>query len=83
MPAMDAPTIPNARITVDEIARRLNIGRRAVYAMLERGILPGIRLGQRWLITRHAYLEWERRCGTRASSEILAGLNCQPEVKVT
>ncbi len=31
------------------------IGRLAVYAMLEQGILPGIRLGRRWIITRHAY----------------------------
>lgn len=73
----------NARITVDEIARRLNIGRRAVYAMLEQGIVPGIRLGQRWLITRHAYLEWERTCGMRANCDTLAGLNGQPEVRVT
>jgi len=82
MLGMDAPTIPNARMTVDEIARHLNIGRRAVYAMLERGILPGIRLGQRWLITRHAYLEWERTCGMRGSSGSLAGLKGEPEVRV-
>jgi excisionase family DNA binding protein len=50
-------------MTVDEIAHRLAIGRRAVYAMLEQGILPGIRLGQRWLVTRHAYEQWERSCG--------------------
>ena len=55
----------NARITAEEIAGRLNIGRRAVYAMLEQGIVPGIRLGQRWLITRHAYEQWERTCGMR------------------
>jgi excisionase family DNA binding protein len=56
----------NARITVEEIARRLSIGRRAVYMMLDQGILPGIRLGQRWLITRHAYEQWERTCGMRS-----------------
>jgi excisionase family DNA binding protein len=53
----------NARITVAEIARHLNLGRQTVYSMLEGGILPGFRLGQRWLITRHAYEEWERSCG--------------------
>src|SRR5205823_11170218 len=42
------------RMSVEEIARRLEIGRLAVYAMLERGIMPGIRLGRRWIITRHA-----------------------------
>ena len=68
----------SSRISVPEIARRLNIGRLAVYAMLEQGIMPGIRLGRRWIITRHAYEEWERTCGMRAG----AGLPTQPEVTV-
>ncbi len=65
------------RITVEEIARRLNIGRLAVYAMLKQQILPGIRLGRRWIITRHAYEQWERTCGMRSP-----GLDTQPEVTV-
>ena len=68
----------NSRISVPEIARRLDIGRLAVYAMLERQILPGIRLGRRWIITRHAYERWERTCGMRAD----AGLNTRTEVTV-
>jgi excisionase family DNA binding protein len=68
----------SGRITVEEIAGRLDIGRLAVYSMLERGILPGIRLGRRWIITRHAYEQWERTCGTRSG----AGLRAQPEVTV-
>ena len=60
----------NARITVEEIAQRLSIGRQTVYAMLERGVLPGIRLGQRWLITRHAYEQWEQTCGMRSESAL-------------
>jgi excisionase family DNA binding protein len=67
---METQDLPNARITVEEVARRLNIGRQTVYAMLERGILPGIRLGQRWLITRHAYEQWERTCGMRSESAL-------------
>jgi excisionase family DNA binding protein len=51
------------RISVPEIAQRLSVGRLAVYAMLEQGILPAIKLGRRWLITRHAYEAWERTCG--------------------
>jgi excisionase family DNA binding protein len=66
------------RMSVDEIARRLDIGRLAVYAMLEQGILPGIRLGRRWIVTRHAYEEWERTCGTRSRP----GLHAGPEVRV-
>jgi excisionase family DNA binding protein len=66
------------RIPVPEIARRLEIGRLAVYGMLEQGILPGIRLGRRWIITRHAYNQWERTCGMHAG----AGLQRQTEVTV-
>ena len=69
---------PSARISVLEIARRLNIGRLAVYSMLEQGIIPGVRLGRRWIITRPAYLAWERKCGLRAAT----GLRRTPEVVV-
>ena len=73
-----------ARMTPQEVAQRLNIGTRAVYRMLEQGILPGIRLGQRWLITRHAYEEWEKTCGLRAvpDAPVATGLNGEPEVTV-
>jgi len=53
----------SARMSIAEIAHRLDIGRLSVYDMLERGILPGIRLGRRWLVTRHAYEQWECTCG--------------------
>jgi excisionase family DNA binding protein len=66
------------RMTVPEIARRLSIGRLAVYAMLERGTLPAIRLGRRWIITRYAYEQWERTCGMQPGT----GLNGEPEVTV-
>jgi hypothetical protein len=31
--------------------------------LLEQGLLPGIRLGRRWIVTRHAYEQWELTCG--------------------
>jgi excisionase family DNA binding protein len=68
----------SSRMSVLEIARRLNVGRLAVYSMLEQGIIPAVRLGRRWIITRHAYLAWERNCGRRAG----AGLRRPPEVMV-
>ena len=68
----------SSRISVPEIALRLEIGRLAVYALLDQGIMPGIRLGRRWIITRHAYEQWERTCGMRVG----AGLSTQPEVTV-
>jgi len=63
-------------MSVEEIARRLKIGRLAVYTMLEQGIMPGIRLGRRWIITRHAYDQWERNCG------MPTGLQAEAEVTV-
>ena len=57
--------IASSRITVPEIAERLSIGRLAVYSMLEQGIIPAIRLGRRWIVTRFAYEAWERCCGTK------------------
>jgi excisionase family DNA binding protein len=69
---------PSSRISVIEIARRLNIGRLAVYSMLEQGIIPGLRLGRRWIITRQAYLSWESTCGVRSG----AGLGGRPELMV-
>ena len=74
----ETPTGSSSRISVPEIAQRLDVGRLAVYSMLEQGIMPGIRLGRRWIITRHAYEQWERTCGTPVG----AGLPTQPEVTV-
>jgi len=73
-----------ARLTPKEVAERLGVGPKAVYALLEQGILPGIRVGKRWLITRNAYEEWERTCGMRTASETMAltGLKAEPEVTV-
>lgn len=68
----------SSRISVLEIARRLNIGRLAVYSMLEQRIIPGLRLGRRWIITRQAYMTWETTCGLRSGT----GLGGQPEVDV-
>ena len=68
----------SARIGVAEIARRLGIGRMAVYAMLEQRIIPAVRLRRRWIITRHAYMAWERNCGLRDAT----GLGAPPEVSV-
>jgi excisionase family DNA binding protein len=62
-----------SRMSVKEIARRLQIGRLAVYSMLEQGIMPGIRLGRRWIITRHAYEQWERSCGMRVGAGLEIG----------
>jgi hypothetical protein len=48
---------------VEEIARRLDIGRIRVYDLLDAKVIPGIKLNGRWIITRHAYDTWERTAG--------------------
>jgi len=62
---------------VEDVARRLDIGRLAVYTMLEQGIIPAVRLGRRWIVTRHAFERWERTCG------MPTGLPRKTEHKVT
>ena len=58
----------STRLKVAEIAERLNVGRLAVYVMLEQKIIPGVRVGRRWIITRYAYEQWERNCGIHSDS---------------
>jgi excisionase family DNA binding protein len=70
--------LKSSRITVPEIAHRLDVGRLAVYSMLGQGIIPGVRVGRRWIITRRAYDHWERTCGKRSGT----GLDSQSEVMV-
>ena len=57
----------SGRITIPEIAARLSIGRLTVYGMLESGIIPGIRVGRLWLVTRTAFDAWERTCGSSSA----------------
>jgi len=67
----------SGRMSIPEIANRLSVGRIAVYTMLEQGIIPAVRLGRRWIVTRHAYEQWERTCG------MPTGLQPGTEYKVT
>ena len=56
------------RISVPQITKRLKSGRLGVYAMLEQGIIPAVRLGRRWIITRRAYVAWKETCGVRTAA---------------
>ena len=67
----------SGRMSIPEIATRLSLGRIAVYTLLEQGIIPAVRLGRRWIVTRHAYKQWERTCG------MPTGLQRETEYKVT
>jgi len=61
---MTATATP-ARITVQEIAGRLAMGKESVYRLLDRGEIPAIRHGRSWLISRSAYERWEQSFGSR------------------
>ena len=55
------------RRSITEIRQRLGLGRDAVYHLLQSGKIPSIRGGDgsgRLIVTRHAFEEWERACGT-------------------
>ena len=46
-------------LTANEVAELLRTSRPAVYAMVERGQIPGVvRIGRRVLVCRQALLEW-------------------------
>lgn len=55
-----------SRVTVEEITSDLGLGRVRVYQMLDLKIIPNIKVGQRYLVTRHAYEEWKKTCGLAA-----------------
>jgi excisionase family DNA binding protein len=61
-------SIPS-RMTIGEIAQRLAIGEMAVYRMLDEKIIPAVRVGKRWVVTRKAFEKWEERCGIPVARE--------------
>ena len=57
-------------LTVDEVAAALRTTRKAVYAMIERGYLPGlVRVRRRILVRRTALLQWLQEKGAPSLKE--------------
>jgi excisionase family DNA binding protein len=55
----------SALLTSDEVAASLRTSRKAIYAMIERGQLPGIvRIGRRVLVRQDALADWLRQKST-------------------
>jgi excisionase family DNA binding protein len=65
---MSRPLDGNPRISIEEIVGRLQIGKKAVYALLHQKEIPSIRIGRKWIISRGAYEQWERTFGSRDQS---------------
>ncbi len=51
-------------ITIPEIADRLDVCEETVYDLCKRHIIPSIRPGRRFIISRTAYEKWEATIGT-------------------
>ncbi len=57
-------------LTADETAALLRTTRKAVYAMVERGLLPGVtRIGRRVLFRRENLLHWLDQCRAPSPKE--------------
>ena len=57
-------------LTPDEVASLLRTSRKAVYTMVERGLLPGVtHVGRRVLIRSEVLLDWLRRKSTPSPEE--------------
>ena len=58
-------------LNVPEVAALLRTGRKAVYAMIERGQLPGVRrIGRRVLIDERELLDWlDHSCASSPKGE--------------
>ena len=68
-PALRQPSVPFL-LTVDEVAEALRTTRKAVYALIERGHLPGVvRVRRRILVRQTALLQWLQEKGAPSLEE--------------
>ena len=61
-----------SRITIEEICEDLGLGRERVTAMLKAKIIPNVKLGRTWLVTKFAYENWKRTCGEASARNKVA-----------
>lgn len=60
-------------LTIDEAASRVGVDRKTAYACLRHGLLPGAKVGARWIVLE-ADLEAWLRAGGRAELEAARAL---------
>lgn len=63
-------------LTVEEVGRVLGIGRQLAYDQVRAGLIPALRLGQRWVVPRAALEAWLAEPGT--THQIAAGARSSP-----
>ena len=61
---------PHTTITIPEIAERLDVCEETVYDLCKRHIIPSIRPGRRFIISRAAYEKWETTIGSEKQTDI-------------
>ena len=61
IPPLKSPAVPRL-LTTPEVAELLRTSTKAIYAMVERGQLPGVvRIGRRVLVQEDALINWLRQ----------------------
>lgn len=45
-------------LTIEDLKEILNIGRGSVYDLLNRGVIPALRIGRNWKIPKPAVIEY-------------------------
>ncbi len=63
-------------LTIDEAASLVGVDRKTAYACLRHGLLPGAKVGTRWIVLRADLEEWLRD-GGRAELEAARALTAQ------
>ena len=57
-------------ITVPEISERIGICEETIYGMLRSRVIPNIRYGRRFIISRNAFERWEASIGEQVQPSI-------------
>jgi excisionase family DNA binding protein len=57
-------------ITIPEIANRLDVCEETIYDLCKRHIIPSIRPGRRFIISRTAYEKWEATIGEKKTFDM-------------
>jgi|TARA_R100000329_G_scaffold68315_4_gene59904 excisionase family DNA binding protein len=58
-----------ATLQVKEVSKILSLGINQTYKACERGEIPSIRMGHRWVIPSKAFFQWLETCGGKVRPE--------------
>lgn len=60
-------TAESARVTMTvlEVCKEVGRSRPFVTKLLNKKVIPNVKVGRSYIITRHAFAEWQRTCGVQ------------------